>query len=660
MFKKLLLLAFTILSFCSLSFSKGKEPSSMFRGDQEHSGTYRSKFHNHFGKTKWKFKTQGKIFSSPAISDGIAYIGSEDKNLYAVDIRTGRLKWKFQTGGAVHSSPAVSKGTVYFLSMDGNFYALDAKTGEKKWNPFKTGGEKLVGATNLWGMQPADQYMEDFFDFFLSSPAVDESSKNPTVYFGSSDGNLYALDLKTGKKKWAFKTGGIIHTSPALSNGIVYIGSWDKHMYAVDARTGQEIWKFKTNDDLYMGGMMEGIQASPVVSDGMVFFGARDGFFYARNAKTGDRVWEYYTGGSWVVSSAAIRNGTVYITTSDTYELIAMNAKTGAIKFKFRTKGNLFSSPAIAGNTAYFGDFTGRMIALDLGSEGKNWDEFRTESGKINDEKVLDEMGEVSWAKLFGDKDPYQYTSNTDGMMQLFSLGPIVSSPVVENGIVYFGSADGNFYAVELKRKPAPFVAIASPDFNSVYKTGAPVNIRLITSNRKQITKVEYYTERPGDWGMIREKIGETDGKTESFTWHPSVSADYTIKVIITVKTGLKALDMVSVKVTDEVQSATQNTLASKPGSMDKKVKSSGATQNTSVYPNPFADQTTIKFTLENDGYTKVSIYGKLDEMTTLTEGYMEAGTYEFVWGNVSLPPGIYYCKINSDNNTSVIRIIKN
>jgi outer membrane protein assembly factor BamB len=102
-----------------------------------------------------------------------------------------------------------------------------------------------VGAKGLWTMKPTDLYMEDLWDFFLSSPVIGVNgpgiNKGPTVYFGSSDGNLYALDAISGSLKWKFKTNGIINTSPALYDGIVYFGSWDTYMYAADAQTGKEI-----------------------------------------------------------------------------------------------------------------------------------------------------------------------------------------------------------------------------------------------------------------------------------------------------------------------------------------------------------------------------------------------------------------------------------
>ncbi len=57
--------------------------------------------------------------------------------------------------------------------------------------------------------------MPDPFDFYLSSPTL----ANGNVYFGSGDGNVYALDAVTGSLKWKFQTGDVVHASPAIANG---------------------------------------------------------------------------------------------------------------------------------------------------------------------------------------------------------------------------------------------------------------------------------------------------------------------------------------------------------------------------------------------------------------------------------------------------------
>src|SRR6266487_6875081 len=114
-------------------------------------------------------------------------------------IRDGRV-----TGVQTCALP-IYNNVVYFCSYDGYCYAADATTGKEKWK-FKIGGEKKVGAKGLWTMKPADMYMEDQYDFFLSSPAVEMIDKDLTVFFGSSEGNLYAVNAETGALKWKFKT----------------------------------------------------------------------------------------------------------------------------------------------------------------------------------------------------------------------------------------------------------------------------------------------------------------------------------------------------------------------------------------------------------------------------------------------------------------------
>jgi eukaryotic-like serine/threonine-protein kinase len=213
------------------------EPA-MFRGDAAHGGVYAGAAPAIAG-AKWKFKTGAKVLSSPAVCDGTVYIGSGDRNLYALAAADGTVRWKFATGGRVNSSPAVAEGLVYVNSLDGNFYAVDAETGKLRWK-FQTGGERRFTAPGIHGAMPRTEAMPDPYDVFLSSPAV----AGGAVYFGSGDRNVYALDARSGELKWKFTTGNVVHASPAVAGGVVYIGSWDRNLYALDAGTGAAIWKF--------------------------------------------------------------------------------------------------------------------------------------------------------------------------------------------------------------------------------------------------------------------------------------------------------------------------------------------------------------------------------------------------------------------------------
>lgn len=399
------------------------------------------------GNQKWAFKTDGKIFSSPIVHNGVVYIGSEDGFLYAIDEQSGKIKWKFKTGGAVHSSAAIFENTVYVGSFDGYYYAIDLNTARLKWK-FKTGGEQWSGEIGFFGLKPTNLYMEDLWDFFLSSPVVNPDIENPNVFFGSSDGNVYALNALTGKLKWKFKTNGSIHCSPVLYNNNLYIGSWDANLYAINIETGKESWRFETAKQTGF----KGIQSTVAVSDGLLYFGARDPFFFAVNAETGKLVWKYDAENSWVISSAAVVNNVIYVGSSDTYSLLGLDAKTGNELFKFKTNGYVYSSPAIAGETAYFGDFTGNFFALNIQSPTKEYNSFSTKNRTLFASEILNNnLLDVSY--LAKESDLSYYNTNKKVMDQFYKLGAIVSSPFIANNTVYFGSSDGYCYAIELQTK---------------------------------------------------------------------------------------------------------------------------------------------------------------------------------------------------------------
>ncbi len=165
---------------------------------------------------RWSFPTGGPVHSSPAVANGVVYVGSFDRNVYALDAATGAVLWSYTTGNSVNSPPVVIGGVVYVGSDDGNIYALNAATGAALWS-FTTGAP------------------------VASSPAV----ANGVVYVGSGDGKVYALNATTGVSLWSF-TAGIISSSPAVANGVVYVGSDDNNVYALDATTGAVLWSYTT------------------------------------------------------------------------------------------------------------------------------------------------------------------------------------------------------------------------------------------------------------------------------------------------------------------------------------------------------------------------------------------------------------------------------
>ena len=411
-----------------------------FHGNAARSGVYDSPGPRQLDSVKWTFKTGGPIVGSPAVADGVVYIGSEDGFLYAVDQASGKEKWKFETSRQVVSTPTIANGVVYLVGFDATLTALDASTGKVKWR-FASQFERRFQANRLHGLPPGYQTIADSWDLYLSSPAVVDGR----VYYGTGDGGVYAIDASNGLMLWKFSTGDVVHASPSVVNGVVYIGSWDSFFYALDAETGQEKWRFKAGEDTFIHNQ-QGFQSSAAVVDGVVYTGCRDGHVYALDAATGHKKWEYMTNLSWVNATPAVRDGLVYTGTSDSGRFFALDAKTGRLRFNFIAKGQVFSSPALAGDLAYFGSSNGKLYALDAKS-GALVSEFRTEAAKNDPMKILNAEGGINLYAAYGAYF-HDYQDMVLSVYRIFSVGAIFSSPVIDHGVVYFGSSDGNLYAI--------------------------------------------------------------------------------------------------------------------------------------------------------------------------------------------------------------------
>ena len=78
--------------------------------------------------------------------------------------------------------------------------------------------------------------------------------------------------MYSGRKKWAYETGGQVTSSPAVADNAVYIGSTDGHVYCLSAKKGDELWRFAT------GGY---VISSPILVDATVYVGSADHHLYA-------------------------------------------------------------------------------------------------------------------------------------------------------------------------------------------------------------------------------------------------------------------------------------------------------------------------------------------------------------------------------------------
>ena len=282
-----------------------------------------------------------------------------------------------------------------------------------------------------------------------------------TVYFGSRDGKLYALDAATGAKRWECQTGSAVTSSPAIVGGIVYIGSNDGVLYALDAVTGERLWEFKTPYP---------IMSSPAVASGIVYFGGYDYSVYAVDAIRGTKIWQFKASAP-VESSPAVANGILYIGSGSEYAY-ALNALTGKVHLRFKTSNAVFASPAVIDKTVLFASFNGYLYAVD--GNARNWlREHETRPLWIQMWAFgLAPIPPAQSGLLWGIKLGRQVTSSpavaggslyigSDSNLLAIDLesheeqwffrtqGPVTSSPAVSGKTVYVGSKDGRLYAID-------------------------------------------------------------------------------------------------------------------------------------------------------------------------------------------------------------------
>jgi len=335
------------------------------RGPAERGGTRTGTFHLATGEIEpmWVFACEDEVRSTPALNEGVVYIGAYDHNVYALDARTGAFRWKYATEGGLASSPCVWQDRIFVGSEDRLLYCINAQSGRIVWtcptqgcvrssprveynHVFFGSDDHQLYAVNVQSGRTA--WKVDTEGPIRTRPAIGDES----VYFGCEEGSIYAVDIR-GVVRWRFTTRRAVTSSPALYEGIIYVGSSDHTVYALDARSGWAVWRFRTG---------KAVISSPAVEIGTVYVGSVDNSVYALDARMGRQVWKFTTDNQ-VTSSPAVLEGAVYFGSVDG-NVYSVDARTGALRWRFRTGGPVTSSPAVGDGTIYIGSTDHRVYAL--------------------------------------------------------------------------------------------------------------------------------------------------------------------------------------------------------------------------------------------------------------------------------------------------------
>ena len=243
-----------------------------------------------------------------------------------------------------------------------------------------------------------------------------------TLFIGSMEGQLVAIDTADGSRLWSVSltspesAGGgfgcapasasvVIYGTPAVAGDLVYIGGY---IYQANVARGKVYAFINGRDETEWEYPRQGVLDGPIIgglvaAHGKVYFGAADGKAYALEGSGGYTEWEFETGGE-IWSTPAVDGNTLFVGSFDK-KLYALDIADGSQKWEFETEGAIVATPLVYNDTVYIGSFDRYLYAVDANNGNLRW-------------KFL--AGNWFWAK-----------------------------PVIHNGIIYAGCLDGKVYALD-------------------------------------------------------------------------------------------------------------------------------------------------------------------------------------------------------------------
>jgi len=323
---------------------------------------------------------------------------------------------------------------IFLLNSWSTTFAQNEDHSTRGWPMFR-GNPQLTGAVKgnlpdnpqvVWRFQ-ADDVIE-------STAAIHDG----TVFVGSLDGFLYAVDFATGRLKWKTKASDEIKSSPLIYRGCVYFGDSSGKFSALNAQSGEIIWSFQTDGEII---------SSANVHDARVLFGSYDNFLYCLAAEDGKLLWKLESEG-YIHATPAVVGGDAYVTGCD-YFFRIVDIASGQQRAAIDLGNYVAASPAVVGQRAFFGTFGNQVICLDIAKKVILWKyehpkrKFPYYASAAISEAVV----------VVGGRDKMLHALNRDTGKEIWSFmtrAKIDASPVIVGGKVLSASSRGTVHLFDL------------------------------------------------------------------------------------------------------------------------------------------------------------------------------------------------------------------
>jgi outer membrane protein assembly factor BamB len=338
--------------------------------------------------------------------------GGPSRSLARRAIRLGiparKPLWARGLRSYVEYPPSYCDGVLYINTFKGDTWAIEARTGKVLWRRRDDAAKP-------------------------STPAI----AGALLIVSAKDGTVSALRRSSGRLVWQLRTGGKVESSPAVVDGVAYFGTTEGRLYAVETRSGRIRWVYDT------GGR---INSSPSLARGRVCITTYAGSIFCLRQRDGEKLWSTYVKRDAVryesFYASASTDGVRLFTVSRSGKVVALDARTGDVLWTDQINTLGYSTPAIARDRVFVGDFAGGLRAYRKTDGALLW---RTVVGG----RILGGAVVVGDLVFFSTLETETYAARVSDGKVVWHLGLGKYSPGIATERAYYFTLNGMLVAFE-------------------------------------------------------------------------------------------------------------------------------------------------------------------------------------------------------------------
>lgn len=252
-----------------------------------------------------------------------AYIASHSGHIVSVDLETGRPTpgWpaEVHVGGNIVATPVSDGDTLYVANGHGELRAVDLSTGIVS-DPLIDASDRIWGAPALaeatlfvgsldGQLRAVGTDGTERWSASIGPIAGDVTVDGGTVYAGTLESRLVALDAATGEERWSFRGANWFWARPLITSDVIYASTTLGTIHAIDRATGTERWQSRPTE--------AEVRAMPVLVDGVLVIADRDGRIHGLDPANGATLWTQRQSGERFFADPLVLSSAVLFLSKD-------------------------------------------------------------------------------------------------------------------------------------------------------------------------------------------------------------------------------------------------------------------------------------------------------------------------------------------------------